>query len=111
VPGGEAQGSLMMVALLGGETGCPNHPISSTQTGSGFTLFGTGFAAGTVTIQLDSTTGPVLDTAPVQSDGSICKAMPGVSANQAGPHELVAVQNGTVRAHTAVTFVTPSGVR
>ena len=108
---GRTRASMMMVALLKGETGCPNHPISSTQTGDGFTLFGSGLAAGPVTIRLDTISGTTLDTAVVRPDGTFCQQMRGVPGDQAGAHTLAAVQNGTVAALTTVTFVTPSGVR
>ena len=108
---GRTRGSMMMVGLLKGETGCPNHPIASTQTGDGFTLFGSGLAAGPVTIRLDSISGATLGTAVVRADGTFCQQMRGVPGDQAGAHTLAAVQNGTVAAQTTVTFVVPSGVR
>jgi len=46
--GAGGQASLMMVGLLNGQTGCPNHPITSTQTDDTFRLFGALFAAGSV---------------------------------------------------------------
>lgn len=110
-PSGRSNGSIMIVGLLAGETGCPNHPITSTQTDSPFTLFGTGFAAGNVTIHLDSASGTMLGTAPVRTDGSICQQMQGIPGSQAGAHTLVAVQNGTVQAQATITFVLPSVVR
>ena len=59
--GATGKASIMMVGLLKGETGCPNHPISSTQTDSFFTLFGAGFVAGgTVAIHLDSAAGSTM---------------------------------------------------
>jgi hypothetical protein len=72
-PGSKA--SIMMVGVLTGETGCPNHPISSTQTDDTFMLFGAGFAAGTVAIHLDTTTGATLGAAMGHADGSICQQM------------------------------------
>jgi hypothetical protein len=110
-PAGERRASLMMVGLLQGETGCPNRPISSTQTDATFMLFGAGFAPGTVTIHLDAPTGPALETAQVRADGSICHQMKGVPGDKAGAHALVAAQNGAAVAQTAVTFVVPSVVR
>lgn len=108
---GRTRASIIMVGLLRGETGCPNHPISSTQTGDTFTLFGSGLAAGPVTIRLDTVSGATLGTAVVRSDGTFCGQMRGVPGDQAGAHSLAAVQNGTVAAQTTVTFVLPSGVR
>jgi hypothetical protein len=99
----------MMVGLLIGETGCPNHPISSTQTDDTFILFGAGFAPGLVTIHLDTTMGSTLGTAMVRADGSICQQMQSPPGNEAGAHTLMATQNGAVVAQTAVTFVLPSG--
>lgn len=110
--GATGKASIMMVGLLKGETGCPNHPISSTQTDSFFTLFGAGFVAGgTVAIHLDSAAGSTLGTAVVRPDGSICQQIPSAPGNKAGGHTLVAVQSGATVAQTAVTFVLPSIVR
>ena len=110
--GAAGKASIMMVGLLKGETGCPNHPISSTQTDSFFTLFGAGFAAGgTVAIHLDSATGSTLGTAVVRPDGSICQQISSAPSNKAGARTLVAVQSGATVAQTAVTFVLPSIVR
>ena len=110
--GATGKASIMMVGLLKGETGCPNHPISSTQTDSFFTLFGAGFAAGgTVAIHLDSATGFTLGTAAVRADGSICQQIQSAPGNKAGAHTLVAVQAGASVAQTPVTFVLPSVVR
>lgn len=110
-PTGVSRASIMMVGLLRGETGCPNHPIRSTQTDDTFVLFGAGFAAGPVTIRLDTATGVSLGTATVRPDGSICQRMQSAPGNKAGAHKLVAVQNGAVVAQADVTFVLPSGVR
>jgi hypothetical protein len=106
-----SKASIMMVGLLKGETGCPNHPITSTQTDDSFMLFGSGFAMGSVTIRLDSVSGATLGAAPVRLDGSICQRINSVSGDKAGPHTIVAVQNGSVAAKAAVTFVQPSLVR
>lgn len=109
VPGSEA--SIMIVGELNGEMGCPNHPISSTQTDDTFMLFGAGFPAGTVTINLDTPTGAMLGTATVRANGTICQQMQSPPAKDAGAHTLVAVQAGAVLALAAVTFVLPSVVR
>ena len=110
-PAGASRASMTMIALLRGETGCPNHPISSTQTDDTFMLFGAGFAAGPVNIHLDTAAGATLGTAAVRADGSICQRVRSAPRNMAGARKLVAVQNGAVVAQTAVTFVPPSGVR
>jgi hypothetical protein len=110
-PAGGGNASIMMVGVLPGETGCPNHPISSTQTDDTFMLFGRGFASGTVAVRLDVPSGTALGTATVRADGSICQQMHSPPANAAGAHTLVAVQNGAVAARAPVTFVTPSLVR
>jgi hypothetical protein len=107
--GGGSVASIMMVGLLHGETGCPNHPISSTQTDDTFQLFGSGFAAGNVIVNLDSAAGTQLGNAAVRSDGSICQQMRSPTAAQAGPHAVVAVQGGAIVARTNVNFVPPSG--
>jgi hypothetical protein len=107
--GGGSQASIMVVGLLAGETGCPNHPLTSTQTDDTFMLFGAGFAAGAVAINLDNSAGLQLGTAVVRPDGSICQRMRSPAANRAGPHAVVATQGGTLVARTNVTFVVPSG--
>ena len=107
--GGGAVASIMMVGLLHGETGCPNHPITSTQTDDTFQLFGSGFAAGNVFVNLDNAAGTQLGSAAVRADGSICQQMRSPTAAQAGPHAVVAVQGGAIVARTNVTFVPPSG--
>lgn len=110
--GATSKASIMMVGLLKGETGCPNHPINSTQTDSFFTLFGAGFATGgTVAVHLDSVTGITLGTAVVRPDGSICQQMQSAPGNKAGARTLVAVQSGASVAQANVTFVLPSVVR
>jgi hypothetical protein len=106
VAGGKA--SMIMVGILPGESGCPNHPISSTQTDANFLLFGSGFGAGTVAIHLDNATGFSVGSATAQADGSFCQKMVGVPSRLAGNHLLVAAQNGELRAQTAVAFVVVS---
>lgn len=103
--------SIMVVGLLAGETGCPNHPLTSTQTDDTFLLFGAGLAAGTVAFTLDNAGGFLLGTAVVRPDGSICQRMRSPPANMAGPHVVVATQGGTLVARTNVNFVAPSGPR
>jgi hypothetical protein len=108
---GGGRASIMMVGLLRGETGCPNHPISSTQTDASFMLFGSGFAAGPVTLHLDAPNAPAVGTATARPDGSFCQQMAGIPGRLAGAHNLVAVQNGAMQAQTQITFVPPSVVR
>jgi hypothetical protein len=108
-PGAAAQASIMMVGLLQGESGCPNHPITSTQTDDSFLLFGAGFAAGNVIVNLDNAAGTQLGSAVVRPDGSICQQMRSPTAAQAGTHAIVAVQGGAIVARTNVNFVPPSG--
>ena len=107
--GGGSQASIMVVGLLNGETGCPNHPLTSTQTDDTFMLFGAGFAAGVVVVNLDNPAGLQLGTAVVRPDGSICQQMRSPAANMAGLHVVVATQGGTPVAQTNVTFVVASG--
>jgi len=88
-------------------------PLTSTQTDDSFTLFGTGFTPGTVTVYLESPSGFLVGTATAGADGTF-RAQLIVPYSQAGPHTLVAVEStdaGTTRATAAVTFVTPSVVR
>jgi hypothetical protein len=108
---GGSNASIMMVGLLRGESGCPNHPISSTQTDATFVLFGAGFAPGAVTLHLDSPAGAAIGSATPGRDGSFCQTMPGIPGRSAGAHKLVAVQNGAVQTQIPVTFVLPSVVR
>jgi hypothetical protein len=105
-----SQASIMMVGLLHGETGCPNHPITSTVTDNTFRLFGSDFALDPVSIRLDAPTGVMLGSAAVGGDGSFCQDMQSVSSNLAGTHTLLAVQNEAVVAQAVVTFVVPSVV-
>jgi hypothetical protein len=107
-PAGGSRASIMMVGLLRGETGCPNHPISSTQTDDTFVLFGSGFAAGSVIVRLDNASGATLGTATVRPDRSICQQMRSPPGNKAGSHAVVAVQNGAAVAQTNINFVLPS---
>jgi hypothetical protein len=81
-PASRSKASISMVGLLNGETGCPNHPISSTQTDDTFMLFGVGLAAGTVTIHLDTPTGITLGTARTHADGSICQRVQSAPGNK-----------------------------
>src|SRR5207253_238154 len=85
-----SQGTMMMVALLQGETGCPTHPINSTTTADTFMLTGGNFSPGSVTIHLDSQTGTVLGTATVGAGGTFCQRMNAPPKSQAGKHTLVA---------------------
>jgi hypothetical protein len=107
--GGGSQASIMVVGVLAGETGCPNHPLTSTRTDDTFMLFGAGFAAGAVAVNLDNPAGLLLGTAVVRPDGSICQQMRSPAANMAGLHAVVATQGGAAVARTNVTFVVASG--
>ncbi len=100
----------MMVGLLQGQTGCPNQPISAAVTDDPFMLFGSGFAAGTVTVRLDTATGATLGTATVHPDGNFCQQMQSVPTSQAGKHTLLAVQSGAIVARLATEFVVPEVV-
>jgi len=106
--GGGGKASIMMVGILGGESGCPPHPITSTQTDANFLLFGTGFRAGPVSVHLDQAAGFGVGSATAQADGTFCQKMIGVPSNMAGKHLLVAVQNGAVQAQAPETFVVVS---
>jgi hypothetical protein len=107
---GGGSASIMMVGLLRGETGCPNHPISSTQTDASFMLFGSGFGAGPVTLHLDAPNAPTIGSATARPDGSFCQQIGGIPGRLAGAHNLVAVQNGAMQAQARITFVLPSVV-
>jgi hypothetical protein len=106
--GATGKASLIMVGILTGETGCPNHPISSTVVASAFTLFGSGFTPGVVTVRLDALTGFGIGTATARPDGSFCQMMPGVPLNLAGSHKLLGIQSGVVESQTPITFVPPT---
>jgi hypothetical protein len=107
-PGATGKVSIIMVGILRGETGCPNHPISSTVVASTFTLFGSGFTPGAVTIRLDALTGFGIGAATARPDGSFCQIMPGVPASLAGPHKLLGIQSGVIQSQTPITFVPPT---
>lgn len=104
-----ARASIMMVGVLAGETGCPNHPISSTAADANFMLFGAGFQAGAVSVRLNTVNGLVVGNAVAQGNGTFCQSMVGVPASQAGNHRLVALQNGAIQAQIPATFVVFSG--
>ena len=99
----------MMVGVLQGETGCPNHPISSTQAGANFMLFGAGFKLGAVSVRLDTANGLVVGSAVAQGNGTFCQKLAGVPVSQAGNHKLIAVQNGAIQAQVPAAFVVFSG--
>jgi hypothetical protein len=107
-PNAKGKASVMMVGILKGETGCPNHPISSTVTDATFTLFGAGFQPGALTVRLDTLNGFSVGSAIGKADGSFCQTMPGVPGKLAGVHKFVAIQNGAIQSQTAVTFVLPT---
>ena len=114
VPGtsvASGKGSLTLVGVLRGEVGCPAHPLTSTATGDGFMLFGTGFSPGVVGIHLDNAVGLNLGNASAAADGTFCQRMGGVPATMAGVHKLVAVQNQAVQSQTIINFVLPYVVR
>jgi hypothetical protein len=84
----------------------------SVTTDETFSLFGSGFAPGTVTVYLDAATGMALGTATVGADGTFCKAdFQGPPASQRGDHTLVAVQNGMVQASIPVKVVYPTVIK
>jgi hypothetical protein len=105
--GGKA--SITMVGILNGETGCPPHPINSTQTDASFLLFGAGFQPGAVSVRLDTVAGFEVGSAIAQADGRFCQSMRGVPSARAGNHVLMAVQNGVSQAQLAAAFVVASG--
>jgi hypothetical protein len=109
---GEPVATITLTGSYYGETGCPTHPLpdygQGVTTDETFSLFGTGFAPGTVTIALDSATGMSLGTATARADGSFCEAsLMGPPSSQIGNHTLVAVQNGAVLATIPVKVVPP----
>lgn len=102
--------SLMIIAIVAaGESGCPNRPSNSIVGDTNFMLFGAGFAPGSVSVYADRATGSrPLGTANVPADGTFCEQMRGISGTQLGPHTLLAVENGAVKAQAAVTVVPPT---
>jgi hypothetical protein len=102
--------SFMMVGTVQGQTGCSSQPIISGQTDDTVMMFGSGFAAGTVAIRLDTVTGFLLGSAPVGAPGTFCQLMHTPPGAQAGKHTLLAVQNGVVAAQSPATFVLPEVV-
>jgi hypothetical protein len=118
VAGPNADGGTATIVLTGsyyGETGCPTHPLpdyaQSITTDASFPLFGAGFAPGTMSLYLDSATGPFLGTAPVNADGSFCQEFQGPSTDFLGDHTLVAVQNEAIQVTIPVKVILPSVVR
>jgi hypothetical protein len=113
---GGGKATIMLTGSFFGDTGCPTRPLpdyaQKVVIDDTFSLFGAGFAPGTVTIHLDSATGMSLGSATVAADGSFCRDdLKGPPASQVGAHTLVAVQNGTVQAAIPVTVIYPSVVK
>lgn len=106
-----ATGTLQVVALLNGQTGCPNNPVTGAQVDDTFRLFGAAFAPGAVEIRVDSLGGQTLATLTAGADGSFCTDVKSVTRAQAGKHTLVAVQNGVEKARLTIDFVLPYVVR
>jgi hypothetical protein len=117
--GGAAAGhaSLILTGTFFGDRGCPTRALpdyaQAVQIDDTFSLYGTGFAAGTVTVHLDSATGLSLGTATAAADGTFCsQAFHGPSASQVGDHHtIVAVQNNTAQATIPVRIIRPDVVR
>jgi hypothetical protein len=115
--GGSSRATLILTGTFFGDRGCPTRPLpdyaQAVTAGETFSAFGTGFAAGTVTLRLDSATGQSLGTATVKADGTFCSdSFQGPPSNQIGNnHTLVAVQNGTVQATIPVRVVAPTVIR
>lgn len=104
VIGSQAAARIMVTGAYFGDQGCPMRPapnaITATQS---FTLFGSGFQPGSVNIRLDSADGSSLGSATAQADGTFCAYFSGPSSSSTGAHNLVAVQNGSLRATLAVS--------
>ncbi len=112
--GGNAR--MVLTGSFFGETGCPTHPLpdyaQSITTDDTFSLFGSGFGPGTVTIFLDSPGGMALGSVGVAGDGSFCgAAFRGPPTSLLGSHTLNAVQNGAVQATIPVKVIRPDVVR
>jgi hypothetical protein len=115
--GGSGRASILLTGTFFGDRGCPTRALpdyaQAVQIDDAFSLYGTGFAPGAVTVHLDSATGLSLGTATAAADGTFCSgAFRGPSASQVGDnHTLVAVQNNTAQATIPVRIVRPSVVR
>jgi hypothetical protein len=108
---GGGKATLVLTGSVFGDTGCPSRPLDDPVAGmdSPFSIFGAGFAPGTVAIHVDSATGMAVGTATVKADGTFCRDdFRGPPASLLGDHTLVAVQNGTVQGTTPVKFVRPT---
>ncbi|HLH23643.1 MAG TPA: hypothetical protein VK066_14070 [Chloroflexota bacterium] len=113
---GGGRASILLTGSFFGDRGCPTRALpdyaQAVEIDAPFSVYGTGFAPGRVTLRLDSATGMELGTATVGADGTFCHdAFRGPPASQVGNHTLVAVQNGTAQATIPVRVVRPSPVR
>jgi hypothetical protein len=115
--GAASRATMILTGSFYGDRGCPMQPLpdygQSITYGETFSLYGTGFAPGPMTVHLDSATGASLGTATVRPDGTFCHdAFRGPPASQVGNnHSLVAVQNNTAQVTIPVRVVRPDVVR
>ncbi|MBS0177310.1 MAG: hypothetical protein JSR20_00950 [Nitrospira sp.] len=108
----KAAASIIITGAFYGDRGCPVRPAPNTIVAAGsFTLFGWGFLPGTVNIRLDSTEGEVLGAATAQTDGTFCAYFNGPPLSVTGAHNLIAIQNDTVRTTLAVNVITKTHIR
>jgi hypothetical protein len=115
--GGGGQATIVLTGSFFGDRGCPTRALPDSSQAvtidDTFSLYGTRFAPGPVTLHLDSATGMALGTATAGADGTFCyEAFRGPPASQVGDnHTLVAVQNNAVQATIPVRVVRPDIVR
>jgi hypothetical protein len=98
---GAGKATIMLTAAMYGEKGCPMRPLPNAEVTveAPFSAFGTGFAAGPVSLHLDSATGKDLGAATARADGTFCgDTFQGLTYDDIGGHTLVAVQDGQSRA-------------
>jgi hypothetical protein len=106
VTGGQSAASIIVTGAFFGDRGCPMRPAPNViAAAESFTLFGSGFQAGTVNLRLDSASGTDLGFTTAQADGTFCTYFNGPPRSATGAHNLIAVQSGSVRATLAVNVV------
>ena len=102
--------TIMLTFAAYGDRGCPVRPRNDggLTVEAPFSVFGTGFSPGPMTLHLDSATGKDLGTTTVGADGTFCgDGFQGLTYDDLGDHSLVAVQDGQVRVTMPVKIFRP----
>jgi len=112
VTGNQSATSIIVTGAFYGDRGCPMRPAPNTIVAAGtFSLFGWGFMPGLVNIQLDSASGIELGSTTASGDGTFCAYFNGPPSSTTGSHNLIAIQDGSVRATVTVTVVPKTHIR